>query len=230
VQTVQFTPVAEHAVLVAFSHVLSDAAHANVLTLDKALSEDPPMGMTEVVPALINLLVVFDPMQTDHAAIGGAVQARLTGLASDVIAGAERVVEVCYEPPFSPDLVAVATATGLSEEAVINAHLSGDYRVLMYGFVPGFAYLGGLPKTIQVPRKPAPVRNVPNGSVIIAGTQSIVTTVTMPTGWSRLGRSPTRILTGQEDRPFLFDVGDRVTFQRIDVATLEDRMKATCSV
>ena len=69
--------------------------------------------------------------------------------------------------------------------------------------------------------KPAPVRNVPAGSVIIAGPQCLVTTLTMPTGWSIIGRSPTPILLDQPDRPFLFDVGDKVTFERIDLATFE---------
>ena len=90
----------------------------------------------------------------------------------------------------APDLGAVANATGLTEEAVINAHLAGDYKVLMYGFAPGYAYLAGVAKAIQVPRKQSAVRDVPAGSVIIAGPQALVTTIIMPTGWSIIGRSP----------------------------------------
>ena len=37
----------------------------------------------------------------------------------------------------------------------------------------------------------------------------------MPTGWWIIGRSPTKVLTGDPQRPFLFDVGDRVSFRRI---------------
>ena len=36
---------------------------------------------------------------------------------------------------------------------MIAAHLAGDYRVFMYGFVPGFAYLAGVPEAIRFPRK-----------------------------------------------------------------------------
>jgi inhibitor of KinA len=43
----------------------------------------------------------------------------------------------------------------------------------------------------------------------------------MPTGWSIIGRSPTPIFTGDATHPFLFDVGDRVVFERIDAAMLE---------
>ena len=73
----------------------------------------------------------------------------------------------------------------------------------------------GTPAAIQLPRKPAAIRGVPAGSVIIAGPQCIVTTLLMPAGWWVLGRSPTRILTGDEDQPFLFDVGDAVRMRRI---------------
>jgi inhibitor of KinA len=90
----------------------------------------------------------------------------------------------------------------------------------MYGFAPGYAYLTGVPDAIRRPRKAAPVRAVPAGSVIIAGGQCLVTTLTMPTGWWVIGRSPTRILTGEVQRPFLFDVGDRVRFRRISAADM----------
>ena len=39
--------------------------------------------------------------------------------------------------------------------------------------------------------------------------------VTMPTGWWIIGHSPTVILDAKGQRPFLFDVGDRVQFQRV---------------
>ncbi len=91
----------------------------------------------------------------------------------------------------------------------------------MYGFAPGYAYLTGLDPALHVPRKPAAVRGIPAGSVIIAGAQCLVTTLTMPTGWSILGASPMRLLTDDPTHPFLFDVGDRVRFARIDRASFD---------
>ncbi|WP_443089964.1 5-oxoprolinase subunit B family protein [Yoonia sp.] len=219
-----FRPVAEHALLVSFAAEISEAAHAQVLTLEQAIATAAPAGVVETVPALVNLLVCFDVLTTDHAAVELAVRALLREPHSEGVSGRTHRVAVCYEPPFAPDLDAVASATGLGAEAVINAHLAGDYHVLMYGFAPGYAYLGGLPDSIRVPRKPAPVRDVPAGSVIIAGSQCLVTTLVMPTGWSIIGRSPTPILTGQADRPFLFDVGDRVVFDRIGLDACERLM------
>ena len=217
----QFRAIADHSLLVAFGTDISDDAHAKVVALDTAIGADMPVGVIETVPALVNLLVSFDPVVTDHAAVEDHVRTCLKDLKAGEVSGGQRQVQVCYEGPFAPDLDTVATATGLSRDAVINAHLAGDFQVLMYGFAPGYAYLSGVPDPIQVPRKPAPVRDVPAGSVIIAGPQCLVTTLIMPTGWSIIGRSPTAILTGDPDHPFLFDVGDRLTFERIDLSTFE---------
>lgn len=217
----QFRPVADHALLVIFADQISDAANQAVIALDHAIAAAGVHGVREVVPAIVNLLIDFDPVATDHAAVEAAVRGLLAGLRPVDAEGATRVVQVCYEAEFAPDLPAVAAARGLSEEAVINAHLAGDYRVLMYGFAPGYAYMAGVPEPIQTPRKPSPVRDIPGGSVLIAGPQCLVTTMMMPTGWSIIGRSPTQVLFDDAARPSLFDVGDRVAFQRIDRAAFE---------
>lgn len=213
-----FKAVADHAVLVSFALELSDEAHASVIALDRAIEHDPPTGLVETVPAMVNLLVDFDPIATDHLAVQRHLEKQLSTLEPQTIKGAVRVVSVCYEEPFAPDLDAISIQTGLSKEEVLNAHLAGDYKVLMYGFSPGYAYLSGVCPAIHVPRKPTAVRDVAAGSVIIAGPQCLVTTLKMPTGWSIIGRSPTQILTGDQTQPFLFDVGDSVVFKRIDQA------------
>ena len=214
-----FRPIAERAVLVEFGTALDQAAHDAVLRLDQALAVQPFAGFRESVPAFVNLLVVFDPMTTDHPTTIAHLRNLLTVQTKTRAANTQREVLVCYEG--SPDLEAVAQQTGLTPEAAINAHLSGDYAVFLYGFAPGYAYLGGVPEAIRLDRKPAPVRGVAAGSVIIAGAQCLITTLLMPTGWWIIGRSPTRILTTDPARPFLFDVGDRVRFRRISRAEYE---------
>ena len=202
--------VSDCGLLVEFAEVLSDAAHAAVLGLDRVLAADPLPGQAEVVPAYVSLLVVFDPLVTDHAAVAAGVEARFGRASGAGGAGTTHDVGVIYD---GPDLAEVARRTGLAPEAVIAAHLSGDYSVYLYGFAPGYAYLGGVPEAIRLPRKDAPVRGVPAGSVIIAGGQCIVTTLTMPTGWWVIGRSAVRILRPEG---MLFAVGDRVRFRRVD--------------
>ncbi len=216
-----FRAIADHALMVNFAATMDTDASRAVAALDKAIMAGPPHGVIETVPALVNLLVSFDPLLTDHDLLAADIRKKLRHPEPAPSQGQVRPVQVCFDDDLGPDMNAVADACNMSSEAVISAFLAGDYRVLMYGFAPGYAYLGGVAPDIQVPRKPTPLRDVPTGSVVIANGQCLVTTLTMPTGWSIIGRSPTRILTGETDRPFLFEIGDAVRFERIDRATFE---------
>ena len=222
----RFTAVSDHAVLVQLGDEISDNLNLEIQSLDRAISAAGIEGVLESIPAFVNILVVFDPLVTDHGSIEAAIKPLLADVSAVQGQGTERLIRVCYDPDLAPDLPTVAAQAGLSEDAVIDMHLSASYRVGMYGFAPGYAYLSGVKDAIQVPRKPAAVRDVPAGSVIIAGPQCLVTTLTMPTGWSIIGRSPTQILTDDPQHPFLFDVGDSVRFERIDRATFETEKSA----
>jgi allophanate hydrolase subunit 1 len=71
----RFTPVADHALLVAFGEVIGDDTSAAVMALDRALARSPCTGFIECVPAMVSLLVDFDPLLTDHAQVQSHVQA-----------------------------------------------------------------------------------------------------------------------------------------------------------
>ncbi|WP_298261335.1 allophanate hydrolase subunit 1 [uncultured Litoreibacter sp.] len=210
-----FKPVADHSLLVEVSTEISEEANHTVLALDKAIIEARIDGLQEVVPALVNLLVIFDPLTTDHAQVEARIRALLPIKSAGQSASRHHVLDVCYDSELAPDLAAVAKASGLSTEAVISAHCAAQYRVGMYGFAPGYAYLAGVPEAIQVPRKTAPVRDIPAGRVMIAGPQCLCTTLIMPTGWSIIGATSAKIITGDPEQPFLFKVGDSVSFNRI---------------
>lgn len=217
----RYTAVGDCGVLVEFATEVSDAANDAVVALDRAICSAPPAGVIELVSAFVNLLVVFDPLVTDHRLVEAELRSMMPASHDAVEGGRDHIVSVCFEHQFAPDLAAVAAATGLSVEAVISAHLAAEFRVAMYGFAPGYAYMSGTPAAIQVPRKSAPVRGIAADSVIIAGPQCLITTIEMPTGWSVIGRSATQVLRPAEADPFLFDVGDRVSFSRVDLATFE---------
>lgn len=216
-----FRPVGDRALLAGFAERVTPGAPVRVRQLDRALAAAPFAGFLEAVPSQVSLMVVFDPVSTDHAAVERALRALLDAGPPSDAAPALHEVPVCYDPDLSPDLEAVAQATGLPPEAVIAAHLAGDYTVAMYGFAPGYAYLSGVPDALHLPRKTAAKRGVPAGSVLVAGGQCLVSTLTMPTGWWILGRSRVRVLTSDPARPFLFDVGDRVRFRRVTRAAFE---------
>ncbi len=215
--------VGDSGILVEFGDRIAFDVNDRVVALDRALQEAPPPGLVSLTPAYASLLVGYDPLTTTPETLIAAIEATDHN-ASPVPAGAQGVeIPVCYDPPYGPDLARVAADTGRSVEAVVAAHLSASYRVYMYGFAPGYAYLGGVAPEIQVPRRTTPVRDVPTGSVIIAGPQCIVTTVMMPTGWWIIGRSPARIFRPEDPEPFLLQVGAEVRFLRISAAELAAR-------
>ena len=220
-----FKMVADRAVLVEFGTVVDDDTNRAVITLDQAIASNNITGIAEVIPAMVNLLVIFDPLKTTHEAIQSAIEELLPIDATAEAAGNKHVVNICYEEQYSPDLETVANACDMSVEAVINAHISANYRVSMYGFVAGFAYLSGIPKDIQVPRKATPVRDIAAGSVLIAGPQCLTTTLIMPTGWSIIGRTDVQVITGDPEKPFLYDIGDTVRFRRIRSDELASEMQ-----
>ena len=212
--------VADHAVLVSFSDDIDEATLARIHALDAALTRHPPQGLSEIVPAMTTLLVAFDPAVTDHAAITAAVHENLA-VEAESAAGVRHVIDVCYDDGNGANLSELAERTGLDVSAVVDAHLAGTYAVGMYGFAPGYAYLYGTPPAIQVPRNPTPGPIVPAGSVIVAGQQCLIIPVAMSTGWFAVGRTAAQMLTTDPARPFLFDVGDTVTFRRIAAAELD---------
>jgi inhibitor of KinA len=210
-----FRAVGDHALLVEFGEKVSKDTNKAVHQLDRALAKHPFDGFEEAVPAFVNILIDFDPLVTDHHAVEAAVKDVLLASSDHITETSIREVLVCYEDVENSDLEEVARLTSLSTEAVIDAHLAGDYSVYMYGFAPGYAYLASVPEEIRLPRKDSAIRGIKDGSVLIAGPQCLVTTITMPTGWWIIGKSPTRVLTGNDDDPFLFDVGDPVVFRRV---------------
>lgn len=203
-------PVGDRGVLLVFGSTVDAGLFDRILALDAALNAAPLPGMVETVPAYVTLLIEYDPLVTDFAAVAAGACARLDGVSAAAVEGRTHVIPMVFEG--APDLDAVAAQTGLSAEAVIAAHLAAEYRVYMYGFAPGYAYMDGVPQALQLARKPVPVRSRPVGTVMIAGGQCLITTLPMPTGWWVIGQTDVQVLRIDDPAPFLFRPGDRVRF------------------
>ena len=90
-----------------------------------------------------------------------------------------------------------------------------EYRVLMMGFAPGHAYMGGLDPKLAVPRRASPRAVVPAGSVAIANEQTVVYPYAISGGWNVIGRTPMTLFDASRPRPSLLWPGDRVRFRAI---------------
>ena len=211
--------------MVHFGDKPDDIIHERVLATDDAVQALNIEGLTETIPSFTSLFVGYDPLITDYKTVVDSVIQVIGHTREREVERTTWEIPVCYDEVFAPDLDTVAFKTQMTREGVIAAHLEGLYKAYMYGFAPGYAYLGGVPETIQLPRKQEPVRNVPRGSVLIAGFQCLVTTLKMPTGWWIIGRSPFEMLQTKADNPFPVAVGDRICFQRISSREYDDYLR-----
>jgi KipI family sensor histidine kinase inhibitor len=158
-----------------------------------------------------------------HAPTRAAIEARLEAARTAPAAPARptrtHVFRAIYD---GPDLRAVAEARGLSVDELVERHARATYEAEIIGFLPGFAYLGGLDPSLEMPRRATPRPRVPPGAIAIAGRRTAIYPLASPGGWSLLGRI---------DGPALFDparapaapaallrAGDRVRFEIVEVA------------
>lgn len=224
----RFLDAGETALVVEFGSAIDASVSARVLALDAALMAAPPGGVIETVPTYRSLMIHYDPLRIGREALVAAVRRSLARRGARAAAAPRRLwrIPACYDPAFAPDAGHVARATGLAPEAVAACHAGARYRVVMYGFAPGWAYLSGLPSALALPRRPAPRDLIPGGSLIVAGGQAIIACDPMPSGWHIIGRTPERLFAPRRIPAFLVEVGDAIAFETIDRETFAEMERA----
>ncbi|WP_020538373.1 carboxyltransferase domain-containing protein [Lewinella cohaerens] len=109
----------------------------------------------------------------------------------------------------------VSRVTGLSKEEIIHQLLATDFTVAMFGFLPGFIYLDGLPKALHVPRKSVPAKYVKANSVAIGGKYLGLYALDSPGGWHVIGQVPVSILQIPQLPPLPLNLEDRIRCTQI---------------
>ncbi len=82
----------------------------------------------------------------------------------------------------------------------------------MLGFLPGFAYLGGLDEKIHAPRLQTPRVRIEAGSVGIGGAQTGIYPLASPGGWRLIGKTPLPLYDPDRAEPIFYQAGDFVRF------------------
>lgn len=228
---VKLLPLGDCGVRVQFGSAISPAINARIRRFGAALDAAPLDGVTEWVCGYAVVTVYYRPWLIGCEDLCTALRQRLRRLdeAASVEADlAERVIEipVCYGGEFGPDLDEVAARHGLTARQVIRRHSRPLYRVYFLGFLPGFAYLGGLPPSLETPRRPRPRLHVPAGAVGIAGEQTGVYPLQTPGGWQIIGQTPLRVYDPRREAPALLSAGDRVKFVPVDAGRYRELEKA----
>lgn len=128
---------------------------------------------------------------------------------------------VCYDLNFGIDLEEISEKLQLSIPEIITQHTENIYRVFGIGFLPGFMYLGGLPTTLEVPRKATPRLKVEKGAVGLAGKQTGLYPQESPGGWNIIGNCSVSIFNAERKVPCMVSVGDQIQFYAISRAAYD---------
>ena len=217
-------PCGDTAVTVQIGAEISEEINREVIAVLQAITAAEIPGVRELVPSYTAVCIHYDPLLLPYEAL----LETLSTLSIDV--RAEQMQEkpvvkvpVCYGGDYGPDLAFVAQHNGLTPEEVVKRHSQGTYLVYMLGFLPGFAYMGGMDESIACPRLTSPRTRIPAGSVGIAGSQTGIYPLASPGGWQLIGRTPMKMFAMDGERAkFALSAGDLVQF----VPITEDEYKA----
>ena len=218
----QIYPLSETAITLEWGNTIDDNLHAQVLTLNRSLHQNPFLGFIESVPAYASLTIYYQAelIATENAHPFLFLKDYIETLMRSTTAALSWPdnlvsIPVCYDEAFGYDLDMVADINGISKENLIALHQQNVYKVYMMGFLPGFAYMGALDDAIATARKPTPRAKVEAGSVGIAGNQTGIYPLSSPGGWQIIGRTPRCLFDPGKTDPFLLKTGDSVKFYAI---------------
>jgi len=210
--------------LVVVGDVVSPSISARVHTLQRAVETLHPAWLVETVPGYCSLGLIVQPFKVSLEEVEELVStaARNVTIAPSVQPRTV-TIPVCYGGAYGPDIEIICQQSGLSEQEVVQRHVTASYQCSMLGFLPGFPYLVGLDPQLATPRLATPRAVVPAGSVGIAGVQTGVYPVSSPGGWNIIGRTPLTLFDPSREQPSLVQAGDVVRFSPISLQEFEEK-------
>lgn len=221
--TKAITPIGDSGIRISFGDEVSPKMHQTIIAFKKRLESKQFPWIIDIIPGFTTLSIVYRPVEITYKEackkLEEILQDELEFIANEALI---YHIPVCYESPYQLDLEEVARINRLSVNDVIDIHTKQTYYIYFLGFLPGFAYLGGLDHRIATPRLAEPRRNVPAGSVGIAGEQTGIYPLNSPGGWRIIGRTPVYLYDPTRVPPALLLPGNYVRFHSISRADFQE--------
>ena len=208
------------AILIEWPQIISEEILTDILSFQSSIEKNPPVGLTEQVPAYASLTLFFEELN-DFQSILKELKTLYDARISNQSENKTWMIPVCYEEQFGIDLQEISSTLKLSKQEIIDLHSSQPYKAHFIGFLPGFLYLGGLNNKLHCPRKETPRLEIKKGSVGIGGSQTGIYPIDSPGGWNIIGSTPTPLFDKSKTQPCFVKPGDTIKFDPIDQLTYE---------
>jgi inhibitor of KinA len=114
------------------------------------------------------------------------------------------------------DIAKLCEQMSIDRTELIRLHRSSESYVAMLGFLPGFPYIGGLPKELQVERKPQADKRMEAGAVAIANDFTGIYPSQSPGGWHVIGHTEFKVYE-KESNTFNLQIGDEIIFKSVGI-------------
>src|SRR5258708_36631076 len=149
IQKVRVQPLGDTALLAVLGTRLDTALNTRAIGLASAVRKR--RDVRQAVAGYATVTVHFDPDQTTSEALGAAIKRLAAKRPKEAIPGRLHRIPVVSD---GMDLADVSNALKLSAQLIIALPTRPIDRVLLVGFVPGWAYIGPLPDELQLRRRP----------------------------------------------------------------------------
>lgn len=202
--------------IIYFGNTISKDTNLKVKNAYTHLKNLNNSSIIELIPSYTSLLVTYDIFKYDHSSIQKYLQDELSQDISHEKTEQKLItIDVYYGQEVGLDLKRVADVHNLSIDEVIKIHSKKTYDVYTIGFLPAFAYLGEVEKSIQTPRLKSPRKKISKNSVAIADAQTAVYPIDSPGGWNIIGKTAFNLFDKTHENLTPLDINTKIKFNPI---------------
>lgn len=221
-----FRPLGVDGIVITFGSETTAQVSRAVLACCNMIAGARLPAVAEISPALVSVLVRFDPMGVGYDALCAQLSEIID--AGQAVEAAQSCPRHLWHVPAAfggrdgPQLSEAAALAGLTPDQAIASIAAQTLRVLAIGFAPGQPYLGHLDRAWHIPRQTALTRHVPQGALCVALSQVVAFARPGPTGWRQVGRMAMPLFQPDAAQPFLLSPGDLIVFEPATADHLAD--------